>query len=124
MNFSTNEELFNILQYIIKQSLDNSAAKRLLKTYDYHYLSELKVEEMLGEFKKLLKVLPMTPMELENFLKANSKRGEKEAEEYVTANSLDFMEDILINSFCSPGTIETVKKEFFKRYEKELIVGE
>ncbi|KAM7364079.1 HSPB1 associated protein 1 [Cochliomyia hominivorax] len=119
MNICSKEELFKILKYLIDQSLESDCnnSKISSNVYNYHYLSETRVEEMLTDFNGLLKVDCMSSFEFENFLKTNNnRRYNNKTNNKCEENCLDFIEEILINSICSPSAIEIIKQQFFNRY--------
>ncbi|XP_037814253.1 HSPB1-associated protein 1 [Lucilia sericata] len=119
LNFNTKEELFEILKYLLEKSLENYPAKKNGETvYDYYYLKEDNVEKLLQNFKNIKKVTPMSATEFENLLKTNTLRYTANAESNSKENSLDFVEEILIDSICAPQIVEAIKKEFFKRYKQ------
>ncbi|XP_065371908.1 HSPB1-associated protein 1 [Calliphora vicina] len=120
MTGSSSNELFKILKYLLEKSSENNlTAKKETTLYDYHYISKSNVDQLLKECTNCINVSSITSKELENLLKTNSLRYSADAEMNSKECSLGFLEEILINSICSPHIVEAIKKEFFKRYKQE-----
>lgn len=107
--------MFAVLKHLFKQSIkDESAAKLITKSYDYQYLSDNSLQELLKEFENLHPVPCMRSEELKQLL---TPRYREEAKA-ITEGPLSQLEEVLIDSICSPHVIEMIKKEFFKRYKE------
>lgn len=90
--------------------------------YDYNYLSEIEVNKLLKNFENSVKVPLLSHEEFEKYLKANSQRFCENLPCDDKELSSDGIEDMLINSICSPLIIQAIKTEFFKRYQVEVEV--
>lgn len=120
---STKDELFKILKFLIDKSLTNNTDdKKGEMVYDYNYLNEIEVNRLLKNFKNSVEVPLLCHDEFEKYLKANSLRFCENLQCDDKELSLDGLEDMLINSICSPLIIQTIKNEFYKRYQEKVEV--
>ena len=118
---STKDELFKILKFLIDKSLTNNTEdKKGEIAYDYNYLNEIEVGRLLENFENSVKVPLLCHEEFEKYLKANSVRFCENRHCVDKELSLNGLEDMLINSICSPLIIQTIKNEFYKRYQVEV----
>ncbi|KAI8130264.1 hypothetical protein FF38_12570 [Lucilia cuprina] len=115
---NTKEELFEILKYLLEKSVENVNNKKEETLYDYHYLKEDQVEELLQNFTNIKKVPLLPAIEFEKLLKTNALRYAANAESNSNENTLDYVEEILINSICSPQIVKAIKEEFFQRFKQ------
>lgn len=104
-----------------KSLTNNREDKKQTNIYDYNYLNENEVNKLLENFENSKRVSSLSPEEFKNYLEANSLRFFKNLQCDSKDIFLDTIEDLLINSICSPNVIQAIKNEFFKRYQKEDI---
>ncbi|KAL9897737.1 HSPB1 associated protein 1 [Glossina fuscipes fuscipes] len=113
------EEVFKILNVLLqeKQSLLSGQKSGSLQTsYSYQYINEEETCNLLRKIENITQIPKLTLADYEKLIKTNSARYHYE--EGSSSKPINELQELLIASICSPATVNIIKNNLFKRWEK------